>query len=53
MKLVRGPASKFLINRNVKKEKNSRRNGEDTNNFFNNIELDFFKYVLLASGISN
>ena len=43
MKLVRGPASKFLINRNVTIEKMSRRNGDDTNNFFSNDEFGLFR----------
>ena len=53
MRLRRGPGSKFLINRNVAIEKISKRNGENISNFLNNIELEFFKYVLLASSISN
>ena len=53
MRFRRGPGSKFLINRNVAIEKISKINGENINNFFNNIELGFCKYVLLASGISN
>ena len=53
MELRRGPAPKFLITRNATIEKISKRIGKNINNFFNNIELGFFKYVLLASGISN
>ena len=53
MRLRRGTDSEFLINRNAKIVKISRRNGKKINNFFNNIELGFFRYVLLASGISN
>ena len=52
MILPRDPISIFLINRNAKVEKRRQRNGENINNFFNDIELDFFKYVLLARGIS-
>ena len=44
---------KFLINSNAAIEKISKKNGENINNFFNNIELEFSKYVLLARGISN
>ena len=43
MRLRRGPASKFLINRNVAIEKISKRNGVNINNLFNKIELGFFK----------
>ena len=46
------PALKFQINRKAIIEKISRINGENNNNFLKNIELEFFKYVLLASGIS-
>ena len=53
MRSKRVPASNFLIIRNATIEKISKRNGEIINNFLNNIELEFFKYVLLASGISN
>ena len=53
MRLRRGPASIFLINRNAAIEKISKRNGENINNFFNIIELGLIKYVLFASGISN
>ena len=53
MGLSRDPISIFRTNRNAKIEKIRKRNGEKINNFFNNIELGFFKYVLLASGISN
>ena len=53
MRSRRGPASKFLINRNATIEKISKRNGEIINNFFNNIELGLFMKVLLATGISN
>ena len=42
MKSRRGPASKFLVNRNVTIEKISKRNGENINNFFNNIEFELF-----------
>jgi len=53
MRSKSGPVFKFLINRNATIEKISKRNGESINIFFNNVELGFFKYVLLASGISN
>ena len=53
MKSRRVTASKFLLNRNETIERISKIKGENTNNFFNSIELGFFKYVLLASGISN
>ena len=53
MKLRKDSSSKFLINRNVAREKISIRNGVSINNFFNNIKLGFFKYILLASGILN
>ena len=43
----------FLINRNAKIENRRERNGESINNFFLNIELELFKWVLLAKGISN
>ena len=43
----------FLINRNAKTEKRRKRNGESINNFFFNIGLELFKWVLLAKGISN
>ena len=41
------------VNLNVKIEKRKKRNGEIINNFFNNIELELFTWVLLARGISN
>ena len=53
MRSREGPNSRFLINRNASIEEISKRNGENIKNFFNNIELDFFRYVLFASGISN
>ena len=53
MTLLIDPISIFLINRNEKTEKRRKRNGENINNFFNNIELELFKWVLLAKGISN
>ena len=53
MRSREGHASKFLINRNATIEKISKRNGESINIFFNNVEFGFFRYVLLASGISN
>ena len=51
--IKRSPIFIFLIKRNAKIDKRRKRNGENINNFFNNIEFGVFKYVLLASGISN
>ena len=53
MRLSRDPISIFLINRNAKREKRNKRNGESINIFFLNFELELFKWVLLAKGISN
>ncbi len=53
MRLFRDPVSIFLIDRNIKIEKMREINGENINNFFKNIELELFKYVLFAIGISN
>ena len=53
MILPRDPISIFLNNRSAKIEKRRQRNGENINNFFNNIEFEFFKWVLFARGISN
>ena len=53
MILPRDPISIFLIIRNTKREKRRQRNGENINNFFNNIELELFKWILLARGMSN
>ena len=43
MRLLRGINSTFLINRNAATENIRERNGENINNFFNNIELGFFR----------
>ena len=53
MGLLRDPISIFLINRNAKIENRRKRNGESINNFFFNIELELFKWILLAKGMSN
>jgi len=41
--LPRDPIFIFLINRNVATEKIRKRNGENTNNFFNNVEFGLFR----------
>jgi len=53
LRLSKDPISIFLINRYVATEKIRKRNGENINNFFNNIELGLFKWILWAEGISN
>ena len=53
MSLSKDRISIFLINRDEKIENKKKRNGEIINNFFFNIELELFKWVLLAKGISN
>ena len=53
MRLSRDNISIFLINRNAATEKIRKRNGENINSFFNNVEFGLFRLVLLASGISN
>ena len=42
-----------LLNLNATEEKRSKRNGANIKNFFNNLEFELFKWVLLARGISN
>ncbi|KGF99185.1 hypothetical protein EU97_1743 [Prochlorococcus marinus str. MIT 9311] len=41
--MLRGPNSIFLINRNAAIDKRIKRNGENINIFFNNIELELVK----------
>ena len=41
------------MNLNATEEKKSKRNGANIKIFFNNIEFELFKWVLLARGISN
>ena len=41
--MLKGANSIFLINRNETKEKRRKRNGENNNNFLDNIDLGLFK----------
>ena len=43
MRLFSGINSTFLINRNAAIENIRKRNGENINNFFNNVEFGLFR----------